>query len=279
MSRDLVMATPEAIAARIAGLPTMPDVAQRALEMLREPDTSADDLRRVIEADPSLAASVLRLANSSLFGPARPTASLTHAIVLIGFSRLRSLTLATVVSGLRGLVPQRAAAERDLIWLHSVNTALAARALSVRAGLQWSEEAFVAGLMHDCGRQVLLALEADAYCELIHAANGEMPKVAAERERLGVSHEEAGGALMRQWRMAPQLVMSVSSHHGPQSFEGPHGATLALVALADRLMEPGLGEDPAAPAEHVGLAVPDFDVMRREIQREISDSRVELLAI
>lgn len=279
MSRHFVMATPEAIAARIASLPTMPEVAHRALDLLRDPDTSADELRRVIESDPSLAASVLRLANSSLFGPARPTASLTHAIVLIGFSRLRSLTLATVVSGLRGLVPERASAERDLIWLHSVNTALAARALSVRAGLQWSDEAFVAGLMHDCGRQVLLSLHTDEYRELIFAAHGDMPTIDAERDRLGITHEEAGGALMRQWKMAPQLVLSVSSHHGPQSFEGPHGAMLALVALADRLMEPGLGESPAAPAEYVGLSVADFDVMRREIQREISDSRLELLAL
>lgn len=272
--------TAEALVARIGSLPTMPQAAARALELLREPDTTADDLRAVIETDASLAAAVLRLANSSLFGPAQATAKLSHAIMLIGFYRLRSLTLASVVSGLRSLTPDDAAAEHDMLWNHALDAALAARALGERAGLEWSEEAFVAGLMHDCGRQILLVLEPELYCSLIHDAGGRLPSVAREKEAMGVSHEDAGAALMRLWKMAPQVVQAVGSHHGPGSFEGQHGGLVALVALADRIMEPSEEEESLEePLALLDMQDLDPDELRHEVQESVTAARPLFLAL
>jgi HD-like signal output (HDOD) protein len=271
------VALPEGLTARISALPTMPRAAREVLERLRRPDVTAHELQEVIETDPGLAGSVLRLANSSLFGPPRPTTSLSHAIVLIGLHRLRALTLTAVVSGLRALAPAEAASVRDLIWRHSVDVALAARLLAVRLGLDKSEEAFIAGLMHDCGRLVLLVLEPEGYRRLVRVAGGVLPTSPAEKSALGFTHEETGAALIRQWGLAPQLVLAAGSHHGPHSFEGPHGAIVALTAFADRMMEPG-NQEPIAPvADSIGLDTSNLDALRDEIEREVAGARAELL--
>jgi HD-like signal output (HDOD) protein len=270
---------PEAFAARIASLPTMPDAADRVLRLLKEPHTTAESLRRVIEIDPSLTAAVLRLANSSLFGPPQKTANLSHAIMLIGFFRLRSLTLTTVVAGLRSLIPSGAAGERELIWAHSVNTGLAARALAGRLGAAWGEEAFVAGLMHDCGRLVLLAVETESYQQLIEQSGGELPASAEERAALGLCHQQTGGALMRQWKMAGQLVRVVETHHEPLRTEDEDALLTAVVMLADRIQYRIRGEDVAQPAELLGLDLETLPALCEEIRQEVAEARSVLMAM
>ncbi|HHN75166.1 MAG TPA: HDOD domain-containing protein [Acidobacteria bacterium] len=272
--------TPDQVASRIGELPPMPAAASKVLKLLNEQETTGEDLRKVIETDPGLTTSVLRLVNSALFNLPQRITTLSHAIMLLGFLRLRSLTLASVVAGLKGLIPPAAAQARDVVWEHSVNVAVAARALSTRANLAWSEEAFVAGLLHDTGRMVLLVCEPDAYVAMIQAGEGTLPDPPQEQERIGLDHQQVGRLLLGSWNLAPQLVSAVGGHHGNDFQADDHGALVALVGLADRLMSmrPRL-EEARQPAKHLGFDVDRLEELQQEIRETVHDERGELLAL
>ncbi len=263
-----------------AVLPPMPRAAAKVLKLLNRPDTTAEDLRLIIETDPSLTTSVLRLVNSALFNLPKQISTLSHAIMLLGFLRLRSLTLASVVAGLKDLVPPQVAEKRDLIWEHSVNTALGARHLAERAGLAWSEEAFVAGLLHDVGRLVLLAQRPQEYAAFLDDFPGGMPTSIEERKSLGESHEDVGGELLRQWNLAPQLIATVSSHHGSQVFEGEHAALISVVALADRVVDTiCVNEDPLPAAALLEFDEETLEAISDEIRLSVKKERGGLIAL
>ena len=85
---------------------------------------------------------------------------------------------------------------------------------------------------------------------------------------------------MRLWKMAPQLVQAVGSHHGPGSFEGQHGALVALVALADRIMEPS--EDEESLEEPLALLdMQDLDPaeLRSDVQDSVTAARPLFLSL
>ncbi len=273
------MVTPETLADRMNALPPMPQAAGRVLRLLEQQDTTADDLRRVIETDPALTGTVLRLVNSALFGMPRQISTLSHAIMLIGFLRLRSLTLTTVAAGLREMIPPDAAAERALIWEHSVDTALGARVIAERLGFGWSEEAFVAGLLHDVGRLVLLSFQVREYRGLVDPGRGALPTPEEEVALLGMDHEQVGRELLRRWRLAPQLVEVCGGHHGDALPRGDHAELAAIVMVADRLLGSASREDPVPPAEALGLGAGDLDRLGEEVRREVADARSVLLAM
>ncbi len=56
-------------------LPPMPHVASEALRKIAEPDSSADEIQKVLARDPALAARVLKLANSSFYARSRTIAT------------------------------------------------------------------------------------------------------------------------------------------------------------------------------------------------------------
>ncbi|MDQ7007259.1 MAG: HDOD domain-containing protein [Acidobacteriota bacterium] len=272
--------TPDQVASRIGELPPMPAAASKVLRLLNEKETTGEDLRKVIETDPGLTTSVLRLVNSALFNLPQRITTLSHAIMLLGFLRLRSLTLASVVAGLKELIPPAAAQARDAVWEHSVNVAVAARALSVKANLAWSEEAFVAGLLHDTGSMILLVCEPDAYVAMLQSCEGELPEPEQERERLGLDHQQVGRLLLGNWNLAPQLVAAVGGHHGDEFEESEHGALVALVALADRMMSHGTAlEACGLAATRLGFDTAQLGQLRDETMETVHEERGELLTL
>ena len=79
-----------------------------------------------------------------------------------------------------------------------------------------SEEAFVAGLLHDIGKVVLNTYLKEQFVRvLIRAAGGEVTYAEAEREIFGFDHAEAGARLLERWNLPSSLVSAVRYHHAP----------------------------------------------------------------
>ncbi|MBP7146464.1 MAG: HDOD domain-containing protein [Acidobacteria bacterium] len=253
-----------------AELPPMPSVAGQALLLLQDPDTTADQLRAVIECDPALTATVLRLANSALFTLLKPVTTLKQAIILIGFLRLRSLIFTSVASRLRDAIPPEATEQRWLIWEHAIVTALGARYLVEKRGEDWYEEAFICGLLHDCGRLVLLGQKTDDYVDLMLQSGGALPLPGPERQRIGIDHQQIGRMLLEQWNLGPLLAETAGAHHGTDLEASPHAVRLAPVVLTDRLFE-NASEDPIPAAARLGYKAEKLDELSLDVRRSIAD--------
>lgn len=189
--------------ARLHKLPAMPVVAAELLSSLASEDTEVDALARRIAQDQAIAARVLRVANSPFYGLQTQVGSIRDAIVVLGFSTVRSLVLtATVVSGLpAGRCP---GFSQELFWRHGLGVAVAARALARKLGRR-ADELFIAGLLHDIGRLAMVVVAPEDYAEVIATSRAQdCTRQEAEMSVFGYDHAAVGAALAQRWNFPPR---------------------------------------------------------------------------
>lgn len=69
-------------------LPTPPVIAMQILSAVKDEDNSFDDLASIVKTDPALTSQILKVANSSLYSPAKQVESLAQATAMIGTTGL-----------------------------------------------------------------------------------------------------------------------------------------------------------------------------------------------
>ncbi|MBS0346963.1 MAG: HDOD domain-containing protein [Proteobacteria bacterium] len=225
------------VAGRIRSLPAMPAVALELLHTLTETDaSSADlaDLARRIAQDQAITARVLRVANSPFYGLQSRVASINDAIVVLGFSAVRSLVLAAaVMASLPGGPCTGFSQER--FWRHVLGTAAAAQAIGKRLGRP-SEALFIAGLLHDIGRLALVVLYPASYASALASAREQDRTLqAAELELFGFDHAAVGAALAEHWHFPDDIVDALAWHHQPG--QGKADGLAAIVHYADAIAQ------------------------------------------
>jgi HD-like signal output (HDOD) protein len=240
IARDDVRAVFNHIA-ETCDLPPMPAAAARALRLARDPDTTTDELARVVLTDPALAARVLTMSRSVLYLRRNPPRSLHEAIVTVGFQGLRRILMAASA---------RSAYSADdtiaqTLWAHSLATALAADELTKPlgdVGTPGGGDAFIAGLLHDIGRLIFHLADPKGYAQL---GTYDAEK---ERELFGATHDLAGACVAEIWELDDVIVKAILGHHG----EGGRSELASIVGRADRIaIDIGYPSVPGTPA--VGL--------------------------
>lgn len=205
---------------RVDELPEVPHIALKAIHLLSNPDTAVSNLAEVISSDQALTAKVLRLCNSAYYGLPRQVTTISEAVMIVGFSTIKSLVLMiTTQSTLnKGLLGYKMSAGE--FWEHSIATATISRLLAHRIHYHEPEECFIAGLLHDIGK---LVLNQSALPEVYKATNlyqkKNMPIYLAEQKILGFDHAEIGAALAERWNFPPLLVDSIRWHHDFSHYE------------------------------------------------------------
>ena len=221
----------DAILASEPSLTSLPDIYARIVEAIKCPRSSAAYIADVISKDVSLAAKLLRLVNSPFYGFPQKIDTLSRAVAIVGSNHLSNLALGISVVSLFSDIPSGVIDMRSF-WRHSVACGTAARLLAGQVNGKNEERFFVAGLLHDIGRLVMIKHSPGHYLAMLRRmdANNE-PISNAERAVWGFSHEELAGALLRQWRFPAVLETSIRLHHDPVV----PGALLepAFVHLAD----------------------------------------------
>ncbi len=267
-----------------------PEVYLRISEVLGNPASTVEDAAESIKHDPSLAAKLLRLVNSSYYArtmramrgrfPSKVD-SLPRAVAVVGTRQLATLALGVSVLPLFQDIPQKWVNMR-LFWEHSVGCAAAARAIAGATGLVNAETAFVAGLLHDIGRIIAFKQAPAHMAAAMRRAEAEAcPLHLAEREVLGFDHAALGGHLLQKWQFPANLEKMVRYHHDlddPFIIDEPaviHLADVVATAMGwggsgNRRLPPA---DPAAWAalgltgESLAGLVPDMEERLAETMR------------
>ncbi len=237
--------TQEAVLARI---PAFSPAILRVIDLLSKPDESVTTLSQAIAGDPALAAQVLRLANSALFGAQSRVDTLQKAVMAVGQTWLQHLTLTLGVSSY--MKAARKTEELELCWRHMLASAVLSRELAKMVGVS-PERAYAAGLLHDIGRLGLLAAFPAEYADAVRDAlrSGD-PLVKVEKDVFGTDHCEVGRRLVESWNLPAEFAAVTGQHH-----ETPVAGKMGLqtvVQLACRLAD-ALGFFFAAPAQPVTL--------------------------
>jgi HD-like signal output (HDOD) protein len=140
-------------------LPAFPDVLVRVHRVLALPEVTDERIARVIASDAGLAARVLTMANSAaLSRGGRPIADLRQAVTRVGHQHTRSAAIAYAMGRIR-IAGSLAHIHGDLhdLWRASTLVAALAHVISVHTRATNTDEALLAGLMHNIGAVYILA--------------------------------------------------------------------------------------------------------------------------
>jgi putative nucleotidyltransferase with HDIG domain len=213
-------------------IPPMASAAQKAFQLATNPKADARDFVEVIESDEGLSARVLKIANSVYFDRGKKSSTIQESVVVIGIKELRSLLNATTLSE---IFPSKHPT-RTQLWANNLGTAIIAKALAQRLLPSKSDLAFLAGLMHDVGKLLLIQRVADDYQQVYKKVENEgCDFCSAEETLFPFNHTQVGELIGTQWNFSRELIEVIAQHHQPwHSLPSPLPASLiAIVKAAD----------------------------------------------
>ena len=189
-----------------------PHVMAGLLNLDDDSDASFTKLDHLVRSDQNMTALILKAANSSLYSRGKEVTTLQHAIAILGFQVVRTLSMTAASKAI--FESGNYSRFRRLVWEHSVVTGIIARDVAHRLNKkEYQEEAFIAGLLHDLGKVLLNAADRKQFIAVINMVNEEkVPFSVAEDKLFGVNHMEIGARACREWSL-PEIYEPVMSMH------------------------------------------------------------------
>ncbi|MBN1984286.1 MAG: HDOD domain-containing protein [Chitinivibrionales bacterium] len=236
----------------ITTIPTLPVVLEKITELLKNPQTSAEEIGKAISTDQALASKVLKLVNSAFYGFPGKISTITHAVVILGFATIKNIVLtASILELFKKEQPDQVQFNVEKFWYHSIACGAATKVLSVHMHCNQNEEYFIAGLIHDIGKIIFcqfLPKEFRQITEHVRMTNCLM--FESEQLLFQTTHQDVGDIIARQWNLPSTLCSAIYCHHNPAPSQS-HYLITALVHCADilvRAMDYGNGGDTKIPA-------------------------------
>lgn len=205
-------------------LPTLPEVAIRLQQVIDDPKSSAKDVARLIEEDPSISTKVLRMVNSVFYAPVHGE-EITHlgpAIARLGFVTVANIALSTSVFQAFSK-SQNSMFDRREFWKHSISVGVVAGVLHDFAVNEIDQRitrdmVHLAGIVHDMGKILFERYANEEFHQAIKSSRKEnLPVIKEEARFIGMGHDEAGAWLGRKWKLSEEIIAVVRWHHDPLS--------------------------------------------------------------
>ncbi len=229
MEKPLLQLIEESLYKGGIDLPVFHSVVLDLQRLLSTKEYQATQVVSIIQKDQALAADVLKLANSSFYAGLKTIKTIQDAFVRLGAKSVFNLVmLITHKQGYRSNRKELAGLMKPL-WGHALAAGIGSRWLASRLGLEkYSEEGFLAGLLHDIGKLFLLKVIEDL--EETEVPAGSLSDAMIE-ELLVEMHCTHGERLMRHLNMPEEYCQVVRKHHDPVISED--SVLLHLVRLAN----------------------------------------------
>ena len=220
---------------KVKDMPPLPQSITQILKLTRNPKSSVQDLAKVIERDPKLAANILRLANVSYYGFSREISTISYAIVCLGLDTVKSIALNSSAQEMLNDEISAYALEKGMLWQYSICCATCARIIAKRIRFKESEEAYIAGLLLDIGKIILSSYAEEYFIQIIEKSKSDrVPFDRTEQEVLGFDHSQIGWRIIKKWNLPRSLVEAVKYHHRPDKAK-THKKLTYIVHLADAI--------------------------------------------
>ncbi|HWZ46929.1 MAG TPA: GGDEF domain-containing protein [Herbaspirillum sp.] len=199
------------------GLPTLPTIAIKLVELANDPDTNLNQISDCMVFDPALAIKIMRAANSPLYQSRRSPNNVRQAVSLLGLNATIMIALSfSLATSLREQAT-KSAVDKSLFWRRSILSALSCRILGEKAGLRNPDDLFLAGLLQDIGILVFDTMLPDEYKNVILSSADHDSLIAAERTEFGAGHDELGYHLLKRWNIPDHIALTCLSSHAQPS--------------------------------------------------------------
>ena len=203
-------------------LPVSPENIQKLQKLFSAdiPDTS--EIKSIITHDPSLAANVLKVANSARYciSYRNHFSSVEEAIKRVGIDKIEKM-----VSNIQ--VISKFDSNSNLFNYrtfsrHLITAAYLAQVVSDSSLIDFTEEQrsslFLSGLMHDIGILIYDQFFHQTFESIVeYSITKKKPFLDAEQIlALSESHAAIGSALLEIWKIDPAIISAIRFHHMPQ---------------------------------------------------------------
>lgn len=248
-------------------IPPQPKVLLALRDTIASGDFDMRSVGRIISQDPGIVALLFKAARSPIFSRGRKFENIEQVLMVIGikqtYNLVQAVSLSTAVSD-----GKRKAFE--LFWTRAGEVAeLAAMIAADQVSVcnVFPDQAYMAGIFHECGVPVLMMRFPD-YCEKLHLDNMACwPNLAEEDAKFNVDHCSIGFLVARHWGLPDFVSVAIQYHHEMPS--GENGAASSLVAILqlavhfyhriNRQPNPIWDRIGARVMEEIGLAADEFE--------------------
>lgn len=224
--------------ARITKFSPAPMILAKAMKLLRDPKSDLSSIAELVGRDPSLAADIIRCANSAYYGSGQPIQTIGDAVQKIGFRETIHLLNVAV---------SRVTSERDLgsygisaddFWAESLFNGVFLRNLAAMSGRADADEAYTIGLLRFIGRLAINQAIDDLCCGVFW--QGKETISEWEMENVGFVQAQAGAILLANWQFSDEMVQAIAGQDAPNKLPRRNWLAEAL-HFASVLFAQGIG--------------------------------------
>ena len=197
-------------------LPTLPTIYYAITEAMEDPRTSADKLAGIISSDQVSAIKVLKVANSPFFGFRGRISTISEAVFYLGFNEIRNIIFSLTVIKYFSATAKMTNFQLADFWIHSISTGVATRTIGAASRETGIENFFLAGILHDIGKLILLQYATEDFNKALDLAAAKNISLRnAEQEILKTDHTVIGNVLAEKWKLPISLQDAILCHHAP----------------------------------------------------------------
>lgn len=266
----------------IAELPMLPEVPRRILYMIHDPLTSMNDLAEIINEDPAISLRVMRISNSALYAGTHEIKDLHVACARLGMRTVANVVNAAANGNLYRGSKREYRSLMERLWSHAVVTAHCADKLATLIPKEEHRSAFVAGLVHDIGKLVLLDTITTRYKGNIGRLRDSTELLVKVLDRF---HAIVGLHVVQYWKMPPEFAMTTYFADRPQFVPIQRWSSLAHIvslasAMADACGSGVASEEPPPIAGHPSIeALGTTDEDAQKLVDEITEERESIFDV
>ena len=232
--KELESSEIEAILGQGITIPPQPRVLMEIEALSSLPRVNVKAIARLISQDPALLAAMFKVVNSSAMGLAKRVDSAETAITLLGLKPATNLLKSIAIRQLLGGNSQA----YEKFWERSGDIAQLAAIIAqklVSVCNIFPDQAYMAGLFHDCGVPVLMQRFPE-YCKTLESMSSyDWPELAAEDKQFNTDHCVVGYLVGQHWRLPEFILRGIRYHHEIISVAQPAKTVVAILQMSTHL--------------------------------------------
>ena len=258
-------------------LPQIPQVMLKLIRACNREKTSIEELTGIIATDPSLSSRLIQIIGSPYINLPKAVNSIKTAVVYLGIDTIRNIAISS--SAMRFFKFPKNISNFDIarFWYHSYKCAVIAKKVAEAARLPDSEEFFLAGLLHDIGRLVLMQNFENEYKTILQTKFQDEKQIsAAEMEIFDTDTAQVSAWLFTQWNLNPLISDAVLFiNESIEQIETALSHT-KIIFIANFLAEPGAEDKIPDIAGLTDIGPEKLRSIENEADKEVMDMAASL---
>jgi HD-like signal output (HDOD) protein len=185
-------------------IPPLPTVVAQVIQFdANDPKNGPADLEKLIAPDRAISADLLRVSNSAFYGRSGKVQALKDALAVLGIKATKNLVIYLSTRTIAS--KYKSETFRKYLTRFPIYAGLSAQSIAQATTLKpQAEEAFLAGLLHSIGMNLLALKHEGHYSDMLAACEvNKWNLLELEKQSYGTTHTALGRQAAVQWKLPP----------------------------------------------------------------------------